>query len=82
MKNAYTDETGLLLLKFFHKKTLVKKDISNSGKRVKQRLTILLGANRTVLDIIWHLFIRKYKTLRCFKNTKKLLSMYLANKKA
>jgi len=64
-------------------KTLAQKaEPCHGGKKSKQRLTVLLGANADGRDKLRPLIIGKFKKPRCFKNIKNFPTGYEANKKA
>lgn len=59
-----------------------KNDPCFGGKRSKDRLTVLLGANITGKEKLPVLVIGKYKNPRCFKNIRTLPVLYKSNLKA
>jgi len=76
------DELGLFF-KCLPDRTLTFKDKPcHGGKKSKERITVLLGANMAGTEKSKLLVIGKYQKPRCFKNVKSLPVQYEFNKKA
>ena len=76
------DECGLFFRVLPDKTLTFKKEKCVGGKKSKERLTILLGANMDGSEKLRPLVIGKFLKPRCFKNVKSLPLDYDANKKA
>ncbi|XP_039602214.1 tigger transposable element-derived protein 4-like [Polypterus senegalus] len=76
------DETGLFFKCTPDKTMTFKGEPYHGGKKSKERVTLLLGANMSGLEKLPALFIGKSLKPRCFKNVKSLPVHYEANKKA
>jgi transposase len=76
------DETGLFWRLLPDKTLTFKNDPCSGGKRSKERITLLLGANMAGNEKLPVLAIGKSANPRCFKNVKSLPVKYAANKKA
>uniref|UniRef100_A0A8C4SFH0 HTH CENPB-type domain-containing protein n=1 Tax=Erpetoichthys calabaricus TaxID=27687 RepID=A0A8C4SFH0_ERPCA len=76
------DETGLFFKCTPDKTMTFKGEPCHGGKKSKERVTLLLGANMSGLEKLPALIIGKSLKPRCFKNVKSLPMHYKANKKA
>ena len=76
------DETGLFYKCLSSRTLTMKGERCSGGKKSKERITILLGANMDGSDKLPLLAIGKSAKPRCFKNTKKLPVDYHANKRS
>lgn len=76
------DETGLYWRLLPDKTLTFKNDPCSGGKRSKERITLLLGANMAGNEKLPALAIGKSANPRCFKSIKSLPVKYTANKKA
>uniref|UniRef100_A0A8C4S6C2 HTH psq-type domain-containing protein n=1 Tax=Erpetoichthys calabaricus TaxID=27687 RepID=A0A8C4S6C2_ERPCA len=76
------DETGLFFKCIPDKTMTFKGEPCHSGKKSKERLTLLLGASMSGLEKLPTLLIGKSVKPRCFKNVQLLPMHYKANKKA
>ena len=76
------DETGLFYRCLPDKTLCLKGDVCSGGKRAKDRLNVLVGANMDGSEKLPLLVIGKFLNPRCFKNTKRLPVEYTANKNA
>lgn len=76
------DETALFFKLLPDKTITYKGDVCAGGKRCKERVTVLLGANMTGTEKLPLFVIGKSQKPRCFKNIRTLPADYAANKKA
>uniref|UniRef100_A0A8C4XF96 Tigger transposable element-derived protein 4 n=1 Tax=Erpetoichthys calabaricus TaxID=27687 RepID=A0A8C4XF96_ERPCA len=76
------DETGLFFKCTPDKTMTFKGEPCQGGKKSKEHVTLLLGANMSGLEKLPALLIGKSLKPRCFKNVKSLPMHYKANKKA
>lgn len=82
-KNVFNvDETGLFFKCMPDKTLTFKGETCSGGKRSKERITVLLGANMDGTEKLPALVIGKSANPRCFKNVKSLPVEYLSNSKA
>lgn len=82
-KNIFNaDETGLFYKCEPSKSLHLKGEKCHGGKRSKERITVLLGANMDGSEKLKPLVIGKFKNPRCFKNVKSLPVDYEANRRA
>lgn len=76
------DETGLFYRLLPEKTLTFKGDSCQGGKKSKERLTVLLGANMTGTEKIEPLVVGKFARPRCLKNIYTLPVYYKFNSKA
>jgi hypothetical protein len=76
------DELGLFFLLIPSKTYTVKGNKCRNGKKSKERITILLGANMNGSEKLKPFVIWKSKNPRCFKEVKSIPVTYKANSKA
>lgn len=76
------DETALFFKLLPDKTITYKGDVCAGGKRSKERVTVLIGANMTGTEKLPLFVIGKSQKPRCFKNIRSLPTDYAANKKA
>ncbi|XP_054717478.1 tigger transposable element-derived protein 4-like [Uloborus diversus] len=76
------DETGLFFRMLPEKTLCFQSDPCSGGKKSKERVTVLLGANMTGTEKLRPLIIGKSSKPRCFKNVKVLPVTYKANSKS
>lgn len=76
------DETGLFFKCLPDKTFTTQHDDCNDGKRSKERVTVLLGANMDGSEKLELFMIGKSAKPRCFKGVKSLPVEYSANRKA
>lgn len=76
------DETGLFFRLVPDKTLTFQSEGCSGGKKSKQRVTVLLGANMDGSEKLKPLVIDKSAKPRCFKNVKSLSVSYEANSKS
>ena len=76
------DEMGLFWRMLPDKTMAVKGDKCHGGKKSKERITLLVGANMDGSEKLPLLVIGKYANPRCFKGVRSLPVGYESNKKA
>lgn len=76
------DETGLFFKCLPDKTLAFKNEKCHGGKRSKERLTVMIGANMTGSEKLKLLVIGKSRNPRCFKGIKSLEVDYESNSKA
>ena len=76
------DETGLFFRLLPEKTMAFKGEVCSGGKKSKERVTVLVGANMDGSEKLKLFVIGKSKNPRCFKHVKSLPVQYEANKKA
>lgn len=76
------DETGLFFQLVPDKTLTFQSEDCSGGKKSKQRVTVLLGANMDGSEKLKPLVIGKTAKPRCFKNVKSLSVSYEANSKS
>jgi len=76
------EELGLFFKCLPDRTSTFKGKSCHGGKKSKERITVLLGANMAGTEKSKLLVIGKYQKLRCFKSVKSLPVQYEFNKKS